>query len=118
MRVLVTGAAGFVGYVVAALLVEQGHQVTGLTRSPESALPTGVQRLQGDLQTPETLPMALAEVDGVCHLAILAAARPLGTISVPAASRLPCGSHGDEGTSPTAAARRGNRQRRAANHHR
>ena len=69
MKVLVTGAAGFLGYAVAALLVKQGHEVTGLTRSGTSALPKGVQRLQGDLHTPETLPRAVAEVDGVCHLA-------------------------------------------------
>jgi UDP-glucose 4-epimerase len=75
MRVLVTGAAGFVGYAVAALLVEHGHEVTGLTRSPASALPIGVQRLQGDLRTPQTLPTALAEVDGVCHLAGLTKVR-------------------------------------------
>ena len=75
MRVLVTGAAGFVGYAVAALLVEHGHEVTGLTRSPASVLPTGVQRLQGDLRTPQTLPTALAEVDGVCHLAGLTKVR-------------------------------------------
>jgi UDP-glucose 4-epimerase len=75
VRVLVTGAAGFVGYAVAALLVEHGHQVTGLTRSPASALPADVQRLQGDLRTPETLPTALAEVDGVCHLAGLTKVR-------------------------------------------
>ncbi len=75
MRVLVTGAAGFVGYAVAALLVEQGHEVMGLTRSGASALPTGVQRLEGDLRTPETLPRAVAEVDGVCHLAGLTKVR-------------------------------------------
>jgi UDP-glucose 4-epimerase len=69
MRVLVTGAAGFVGYAVAALLIDQGHQVTGLTRSPASVLPTGVQRLDGDLRTPHTLLPALTEVDAVCHLA-------------------------------------------------
>jgi len=39
MKVLVTGAAGFVSYVVAALLAEHGHPVIGLTRSPASALP-------------------------------------------------------------------------------
>ncbi|MBV9160328.1 MAG: NAD-dependent epimerase/dehydratase family protein [Pseudonocardiales bacterium] len=69
MRVLVTGAAGFVGYAVAALLVKHGHQVTGLTRSRASALPKGVQRLEGDLRTPETLSRAVTEVDAVCHLA-------------------------------------------------
>ncbi len=75
MKILVTGAAGFVGYAVAALLVEHGHEVTGLTRSQASVLPTGVQRLQGDLRTPETLPKTLAEVDGVCHLAGLTKVR-------------------------------------------
>ena len=75
MRVLVTGAAGFVGYAVAALLVEQGHEVTGLTRSEASALPKGVQRLEGDLCTPESLPRAVVEVDGVCHLAGLTKVR-------------------------------------------
>ena len=75
MKVLVTGAAGFVGYAVAALLIEQGHQVTGLTRSTTSPLPTGVQRLHGDLRTPETLAPALADVDGVCHLAGLTKVR-------------------------------------------
>lgn len=63
MRVLLTGAAGFVGYVVAGLLIEHGHHVIGLTRSPASALPAGVQRLQGDLNTPGPLPAALADVD-------------------------------------------------------
>ncbi|MGQ0716904.1 MAG: NAD-dependent epimerase/dehydratase family protein [Pseudonocardiales bacterium] len=75
MRVLVTGAAGFVGYAVAALLVEQGHEVTGLTRSGASALPQGVSRLEGDLRTPDTLPRAVAEVDAVCHLAGLTKVR-------------------------------------------
>jgi UDP-glucose 4-epimerase len=75
MRVLVTGAAGFVGYAVAALLIEQGHEVTGLTRSKTSALPKSVARLEGDLCTPETLPREIAEVDAVCHLAGLTKVR-------------------------------------------
>ncbi|MGH3869334.1 MAG: NAD-dependent epimerase/dehydratase family protein [Pseudonocardiaceae bacterium] len=75
MKILVTGATGLLGYAVAALLVERGHEVTGLTRCGASALPTGVQRLQGDLRAPETLPKAVTEVDGVCHLAGLTKVR-------------------------------------------
>jgi UDP-glucose 4-epimerase len=73
MRILVTGAAGFVGYAVAARLVEQGHTVTGLTRSSGRALPTGVRRHVGDLLDPATLPPG--EFDAVCHLAGLAQVR-------------------------------------------
>src|SRR5262245_42259503 len=69
MKVLVTGATGFVGYAVAALLVEQGHEVAGLTRSDTAALPRGVRRVRGDLTRADTLVGALAAVDGVCHLA-------------------------------------------------
>jgi len=75
MRILITGAAGFVGYAVAAHLIDHGHHVIGLTRSSTSALPAGVQRLHGDLNTPGSLPVALADVDGVCHLAGLTKVR-------------------------------------------
>jgi UDP-glucose 4-epimerase len=68
MRVLVTGASGFVGYAVAALLTQHGHDVLGLTRSATSALPDHVQRVHGDL-SPQCLRAALAGIDGVCHLA-------------------------------------------------
>jgi UDP-glucose 4-epimerase len=82
MRILVTGAAGFLGYAVAALLVEQGHEVTGLTRSGASVLPKGVARLEGDLRRSETLPKALAEFDAVCHLAGLTKVRESRTAPV------------------------------------
>lgn len=68
MRVLVTGASGFVGYAVAALLTQRGHDVLGLTRSATSAPPDHVQRIHGDL-SPQCLRAALADIDGVCHLA-------------------------------------------------
>lgn len=82
MRVLVTGATGFVGYAVAARLTECGHEVAGLSRS-SAALPGKVERITGDLLSPETVQPALADVDAVCHLAGLVRVRdsradPLG----------------------------------------
>lgn len=125
MRVLVTGAAGFVGYAVAALLVEQGHEVTGLTRSDSSALPEGVHRIRGDLSEPRTLFSAVADADGVCHLAGRTRVResrddPLGywhvnvggtltvldALAATSATRLvlasTCGVYGEQATQPIA----------------
>jgi uncharacterized protein (TIGR01777 family) len=37
MKVLITGATGFIGARLAEVLTEKGHEVTGLTRNPDSA---------------------------------------------------------------------------------
>ena len=83
MNVLVTGATGFVGYAVAAYLVDQGHTVVGLARSDDAALPPGVTRALGDIRTIDVLTDVLTNVDAVCHLAARTRAReskiePLG----------------------------------------
>lgn len=123
MRVLVTGATGFVGYAVAALLAEQGDEVLGLTRSDNAALPDGVQHVRGDLTRTETLSGLLTDVEGVCHLAgrtrvresrtdplgywrtnlggtlaLLAAMRAAGTERLVVAST--CGVYGDQARQP------------------
>jgi nucleoside-diphosphate-sugar epimerase len=74
MKVLVTGAAGFVGQFLIARLVRDGHTVVG-THLPGTAPPThhGVSWLPLDLTDGSTIPPALASgPDAVVHLAALA----------------------------------------------
>jgi uncharacterized protein YbjT (DUF2867 family) len=61
--ILVTGATGNVGGEVAAALAARREDVRAVVRDPAGAtLPGGVERVQGDLELPESLTPAL---DGV-----------------------------------------------------
>jgi UDP-glucose 4-epimerase len=76
MRILVTGAAGYVGYAVGRRLVTAGHQVSGLIRGTDRVLPPGVRPIIGDLLDPAGLGAVLDEpYDAVCHLAALTRVR-------------------------------------------
>lgn len=122
MRVLVTGAAGYVGYAVGRRLVDAGHDVVGLVRRPAQTrlLPGEVVPIVADLLDYGNLRAAVSVVarrelggplDGVCHLAGLGQVResfaePLsyfaanvhGTVNLlrclPAAARVVFGSTG------------------------
>jgi NAD dependent epimerase/dehydratase family enzyme len=52
MRVFVTGATGFIGRALAAALVQDGHQVSALTRGEGAGLPPGVRPVRGDPSLP------------------------------------------------------------------
>jgi nucleoside-diphosphate-sugar epimerase len=70
MRILVTGASGFIGAVLCSQLLERGHEVGALVRRPGSA-PTGTRGLTGDLgDAPGLTRILTAErPDCVIHLA-------------------------------------------------
>ncbi len=78
---LVTGANGFVGSHMIPALVDAGHRVVALVRDDDGAAQvlrrlTPAQREQvetrhGDVTEPDTLPPAIAGVDGILHLAAI-----------------------------------------------
>ncbi|MFL5867216.1 MAG: NAD-dependent epimerase/dehydratase family protein [Thermoleophilaceae bacterium] len=70
MKVLVTGASGFIGRAACAELKERGHDVVALVRRPGSE-PPGTTPVHGDLRDAESLDKAIAEAkpDAVAHLA-------------------------------------------------
>lgn len=72
MRYFVTGATGFIGGRVARQLIEQGHQVVTVARTPEKAgdlTAIGVEVHKGDITDKESLRAPMQGADGVFHLA-------------------------------------------------
>ena len=64
MKILVTGATGFVGRNVIDQLIRVGASVRALTRNPATAgLPAEAEVVQGDLTQPATLAPALEGID-------------------------------------------------------
>jgi dTDP-L-rhamnose 4-epimerase len=78
VRVLVTGAAGFIGSHVVACLADAGHEVRALDamlptvhNGHRPRLPDGVPLIVGDVRRPDTVDAALDGVDAVCHQAAM-----------------------------------------------
>ncbi|WAJ45998.1 NAD-dependent epimerase/dehydratase family protein [Mycobacterium sp. Aquia_216] len=96
MRVLLTGAAGFIGSRVDAALRAAGHEVVGIdmllpaAHGPNSLLPNGCHRV--DVRDAEALPPVLHGIDVVCHQAAMVGA------GVDAADAPAYGGHNDYGT--------------------
>jgi nucleoside-diphosphate-sugar epimerase len=82
MRVLVTGASGFVGRTACAELAARDHQVSALVRTPGTE-PAGTHAVAGDITDAASLLSAIdsAQPDAIVHLAAATAAtRDAGTI--------------------------------------
>ena len=68
MRVLVTGATGFIGRAVVRQLTTAGHSVVGFARTSR---PCSCELRTGDILDQAALGHAVEDVDAVCHLAAL-----------------------------------------------
>src|SRR6195952_551921 len=67
LRVLVTGASGFIGSKLCPALIEAGHHVSAMTRSPEKYTGQG-DPIAADVSDPDTLPPVLAGIDAAYYL--------------------------------------------------
>ena len=96
MKVLLTGAAGFIGSRVGAALRAAGHDVVGVdlllpaAHGPEPHMPPGCHQI--DVRDGQALAPLLAGVDLVCHQAAMVGA------GVDAADAPAYGSHNDYAT--------------------
>jgi nucleoside-diphosphate-sugar epimerase len=72
MRVLLTGATGFIGSYLVPELANEGHHVVGLSRSDagaEALTRAGAQAFRGDVNDLDRLRTAAEGADGVIHAA-------------------------------------------------
>ena len=69
MKIVVTGATGFIGVPLVAALRARGDAVTALVRDPARANKLDATLVQADLETPGPWQDALAGQDAVVHLA-------------------------------------------------
>jgi nucleoside-diphosphate-sugar epimerase len=68
MKVLITGASGKFGPMLARGLLAAGHEVAALVHSKPTGVP-GVREVAGDVTRAEDVARACADAEAICHLA-------------------------------------------------
>ena len=72
MNIFITGATGFLGQQVARALLDRGHRVTALVRSPQNAsIPEQVQTISGAVENLDSYQSHLPGHDVFVHIAAL-----------------------------------------------
>lgn len=69
MKVLVTGASGFIGGYVQEELIAKGHTPIAFDRHDKGYRPVGSELFLGDITNPESITEAVAHADAFIHLA-------------------------------------------------
>lgn len=70
MKILVTGASGFLGYHIAEMLVEEGHEVFNFSRNHSEELDKiQVKTRRGNLANEREIREALKDIEAVFHVA-------------------------------------------------
>lgn len=72
MKLLVTGGAGYVGSVCAAVLIERGHEVVvvdNLSTGNRDAVPAGAEFVEADIKDVASSILGEGRFDGVLHFA-------------------------------------------------
>jgi nucleoside-diphosphate-sugar epimerase len=74
MHCFITGATGFIGSAVAQELIARGHEVVGLTSSPQRVtelMQAGIRPVVGDIQHPEAWAGEVGNAEAIVHTATL-----------------------------------------------
>lgn len=72
MKYFITGATGFIGGKLADALLERGHEIVALVRTPSKAqylVEKGITITQGDITDKNSMRDGMTGVDGVFHVA-------------------------------------------------